>query len=256
MVLLIRAPEGLEPSRSTRCSAHCMTLSVFRAGHHPIDDVEVANFTIPGYPAITQITFLACCAQYPGGSNRCACRFLPCPCCLPRLTGGSASTTSLSRPAQASLTLRPARLLARLIADVCPEAPTQSVTRPSRSVATMLIDIYMDGFDLSSERSSGGSLSARWRRHTSHHRARHWRNRDLDQRSPSPGSRPALRTARQECLAAPLKPWRSSTCSTRPASSRRAQSSAGSERWPNETGRWKGTRIELSDPSRDRSRKR
>jgi hypothetical protein len=30
------------------------------------------------------------------------------------------------------------------IADVCPEAPTQPVTRPSRSVATMLIDIYMD----------------------------------------------------------------------------------------------------------------
>src|SRR5713226_310422 len=31
------------------------------------------------------------------------------------------------------------------IADVCPEAPTQPVTRPSRSVATMLIDVYMDG---------------------------------------------------------------------------------------------------------------
>src|ERR1700676_489549 len=74
-----------------RCSAHCMTLSVFRAGHHPIDDVEGATFTSPGYPAITQITFLACCV---------------------------------------------------------PEAPTQSVTRPSRSVATMLIDICMDGFSL------------------------------------------------------------------------------------------------------------
>src|SRR6266849_1841844 len=74
-----------------------------------------------------------------------ACRFLPCPCCLPRLTGGSASATSLSRPSQASLALRPARLLARLKADVCPEAPTQPVTRPSRSVATMLIDVYMDG---------------------------------------------------------------------------------------------------------------
>ena len=92
----------------------CMTLSDFRAGHHPIDDVEGAISTTPGYPAITQITFLACCAHYPGGSNRCACRFLPCPCCLPRLTGGSASTTSLLRPAQASLALRPARLLARL----------------------------------------------------------------------------------------------------------------------------------------------
>ena len=36
-----------------------------------------------------------------------ACRFLPCSHGLPRLTGGSASTTSLSRPAQASLALRP-----------------------------------------------------------------------------------------------------------------------------------------------------
>ena len=31
-------------------------------------------------------------------------------------------------------------------ADVCPEAPTQPVTQPSRSVATMLIDVYIDGF--------------------------------------------------------------------------------------------------------------
>src|SRR3954470_23007928 len=38
-----------------------------------------------------------------------ACRFLPCSRGLPRLTGGSASTTSLSEPAQASLALRPAR---------------------------------------------------------------------------------------------------------------------------------------------------
>src|SRR5882724_4536055 len=37
-----------------------------------------------------------------------ACRFLPYPHGLPRLTGGSASTTSLSRPSQASLALRPA----------------------------------------------------------------------------------------------------------------------------------------------------
>ena len=91
-----------------------MTLSDFRAGHHPIDEVEGATFTVLGYPAITQITFLTCRAQYPGGSNRCDCRFLPSPYCLPRLTGGSTSATSLSRPAQASLTLRPARWLARL----------------------------------------------------------------------------------------------------------------------------------------------
>src|ERR1700722_16252158 len=36
------------------------------------------------------------------------------------------------------------QIAARLKADICPEAPTQSVTRPGRSVATMLIDVYMD----------------------------------------------------------------------------------------------------------------
>ncbi len=39
-------------------------------------------------------------------------RFLPCPRGLPHPAGGSASTTSLSRPVRASLVLRPARLLA------------------------------------------------------------------------------------------------------------------------------------------------
>jgi hypothetical protein len=39
------------------------------------------------------------------------CWSLPCPRGLPRSSGGSASTSQLSRPAQASLALRPARLL-------------------------------------------------------------------------------------------------------------------------------------------------
>ena len=41
------------------------------------------------------------------------CRFLPRPRGLPRVLGGSASASSLSRPAQASLTLRPVGLLDR-----------------------------------------------------------------------------------------------------------------------------------------------
>ena len=47
--------------------------------------------------------WLASCA-FPRG-------FLPCPCSLPRYRGGSASTSLLSRPAQASHALRPAQLL-------------------------------------------------------------------------------------------------------------------------------------------------
>src|SRR6266481_9953200 len=46
-------------------------LSAFRADQHPIDDVEGATFAIPGSPPITQITFPACRAHYPGGPNRC-----------------------------------------------------------------------------------------------------------------------------------------------------------------------------------------
>ncbi len=77
-------------------------------------DVEVATLALDGPPPITRTTFPTCRAHYPGGSSGCACRLLPRSCCLPQMTGRSASALSLSRPAQASLTLRPARLLNRL----------------------------------------------------------------------------------------------------------------------------------------------
>src|SRR5258708_5876005 len=70
-------------------------------------DVEAATLALDGSPPITRITFPTCRAHYPGGSN-------PPSCCLPLLTGGSASALGLSRPAQASLTLRPTGLLNRL----------------------------------------------------------------------------------------------------------------------------------------------
>ena len=41
-----------------------------------------------GSPPITRITFPACRAHYPGGSNGCVCRLLPHPCCLPVLQAG------------------------------------------------------------------------------------------------------------------------------------------------------------------------
>jgi hypothetical protein len=62
---------------------------------------------------VTRSTFPTCRAHYPGGSDRCICRSLPCPRGLPRNSGGSASASSLSRPAQTSLALRPAGLLNR-----------------------------------------------------------------------------------------------------------------------------------------------
>src|ERR1019366_7349991 len=78
------------------------------------DGVEAATLMPNGSPPITRFTLPACRAHYPGGSNGCVCRLLPHPCCLPRIAGGSASASLLSRPAQASLTLRPVGWLSRL----------------------------------------------------------------------------------------------------------------------------------------------
>jgi hypothetical protein len=76
-------------------------------------DVEAATLARDGSPPITRTTLPTCRAHYPGGSSGCACRLLPRSCSLPQMPGGSASALSLSRPAQASLTLRPARSLSR-----------------------------------------------------------------------------------------------------------------------------------------------
>jgi hypothetical protein len=77
-------------------------------------DVEAATLACDGHPPITRTTFPTCRAHYPGGSSGCACQLLPRSRGLPQMAGGSASALSLSRPAQASLTLRPAESLSRL----------------------------------------------------------------------------------------------------------------------------------------------
>src|SRR4029434_9120631 len=74
---------------------------------------EAATLARDGYPPMTRTTFQTCRAHYPGGSCGCTCRLLPRSRGLPQLAGGSASALSLSRPAQASLTLRPAGSLSR-----------------------------------------------------------------------------------------------------------------------------------------------
>src|SRR5215207_6386503 len=75
--------------------------------------VEAATLAQDGSPPITRITLPTCRAHYPGRSSGCMCRLLPRSRGLPQMAGGSASALSLSRPAQASLTLRPAGSLSR-----------------------------------------------------------------------------------------------------------------------------------------------
>src|SRR6266478_6271313 len=70
--------------------------------------LEVLTPPAPDLPQLPRPPFLHAVLNTPADRTG-ACRFLPCPRGLPRLTGGSASTTSLSGPAQASLALRPAR---------------------------------------------------------------------------------------------------------------------------------------------------
>src|SRR6266478_3247974 len=87
-------------------------------------DVEAATLARDGSPPITRTTFPTCRAHYPGGSSGCSCRLLPRSRGLPQMAGGSASALSLSRPAQTSLTLRPAGSLS------CPRQPLSRGSNP------------------------------------------------------------------------------------------------------------------------------
>jgi hypothetical protein len=80
----------------------------------PCGDVEAATLVPNGYPPITRSAFPTCRAQYPDGPKRVHVSVAsPLHTGLPRFSGGSASITSLSGPAQASHALRPVGLLSR-----------------------------------------------------------------------------------------------------------------------------------------------
>src|SRR5215469_14291093 len=95
-----------------------MASAVLRPHPIPVEavalgDVEAATIAYDGSHPIARVTLPACCAHYPGGSNGCSCRLLPRSHGLPRISAGSASALWISRPAQASLALRPAESLDR-----------------------------------------------------------------------------------------------------------------------------------------------
>jgi len=96
-------------------------------------NVEAATLASDGSPPITRTTFPTCRAYYPGGSSGCSCRLLRRSCSLPQMAGGSASALSLSRPAQASLTLRPAGSLSR------PRRPLSRGSSPASCPAEPLV---------------------------------------------------------------------------------------------------------------------
>ena len=109
-------------------------------GHKRVTEVGPGAATLArdGSPPITRTTFPTCRAHYPGGSSGCACRLLPRSHGLPQMAGGSASALSLSRPAQASLTLRPVRLLSRL------KRPLSRGSNPSGYPAEPLVSFQIN----------------------------------------------------------------------------------------------------------------
>jgi hypothetical protein len=113
-----------------------VTLSDFRAGRHPDDDVGGMTPHHPGSPPITQIIFPACRAHYPGGPNRCL--SVSSPFARPSPVNGRVGIHNFTFEACSGFTrVTACKVAARPTADLCPEASTRPVARPSRSVATM-----------------------------------------------------------------------------------------------------------------------
>src|SRR6516162_9093904 len=91
-----------------------MDLSDSRSRRRPSGGVWGGNPRVIGSPPITRVALSTCRAHYPGGSQRVHMpASFPVAYSLPRYAGGSASASLLSRPAQASLPLRPADSLGR-----------------------------------------------------------------------------------------------------------------------------------------------
>ncbi len=123
-----------------------MTLSDSHQRPPPDRDVEAVTLVSDGSPPITRITFPTCRAHYPGGSSGCSCRSLPHSRGLPQLAGGSASASALSRPAQASLALRPAGSLSRLMRPL--SRGFSSASYPTKPLVSYRIYRHLSGWFL------------------------------------------------------------------------------------------------------------
>src|SRR5947208_203446 len=86
---------------------HTTPITVCRRPSRPRPPHLGPSRASPNYP--DHLPCMPC--SLPRWTGTGACWFLPCPRDLPRSSGGSASTSLLSRPAQASHALRPSRLL-------------------------------------------------------------------------------------------------------------------------------------------------
>src|SRR5580692_6429362 len=153
-------------SQGPSLSRHYPASTVIRPRPTPamaaaLRDVEAATLALDGSPPITRTTFPTCRAHYPGGSGGCACRLLPRSYSLPQMAGGSASALSLSRPAQALLTLRPAGLLNRLkAAFVTRLQPCRLPGRTARQLPDQSTTLWVESSSTSDPRLRGALPTA------------------------------------------------------------------------------------------------
>jgi len=103
------------------------------------------NLRTDGSPPITRAALPTCRFQYPDGPNGCSRRLLPRSRGLPRAGGGSASISSLSRPARTSLALRPVGSLDR------PRRPLSRgsgpASRPAKPLVSYQINRQLSGWN-------------------------------------------------------------------------------------------------------------
>ena len=90
---------------------------------------------VPGLPQLLRPPSLLAALNTPEDWIRCTCWLLPCPYSLPRLIGGSASTTLLSRPARAHSRYG-LQSCSPTMCGLTHEASSQPVSEPQCSLTT------------------------------------------------------------------------------------------------------------------------
>ena len=136
-----------------------MTLSDSRNGRR-LGDVEAATLATKRVsPRLPEPPFWRAVPTTPADQTGARVDFLPRLCSFPQLAGGSASALTLSRPAQALLTLRPARSLSR------PRRPLLRGSSPASYPAKPLVSYQNQSTILSVNSSSIGDSRLRRGQH-------------------------------------------------------------------------------------------
>lgn len=128
----LNPPDQCAAQRTLRASPPPQTA---RPGSHelPVDTNRDHRW---GFPCCVWSPVSACRRQYPGRIAGIVRSYSPIDCGLPRTYGGSAPALFFSRPAQRSLSLRPAYLLSRLKAALYTRGFSSFVTSTAAPIAT------------------------------------------------------------------------------------------------------------------------